>query len=293
VRTLPAALEEALSRDVLTLAMLYTITRTDGLVVRLAGHDRDLKVGSVVWSAAASLDQSSYEQAQGLGTTSTSLTGALSSDAFTDADLIAGRWIGARVSVAVTDWTAPTFAFELWSGRIAASTRKDQAFEIALEGIEAAFARTIGRRFTRQCDARLGDARCGIDLSSDSRFQANVTLAGVTGDRAISTAVPSGLLHARLKAGTIRFSSGPLAGLTFAIEDVRAETATLALTLAAPMPVMPSAGDTAIISIACDGALGTCRDVFANVINFRGCPHMPGDNASFAGPDTDLSSGAA
>jgi hypothetical protein len=75
VKTLPAALEQALSGDVLTLAMLYTITRSDGLVVRLAGHDRDLQVGALVWSAAAALDQGGLEQAQGLGTNSSSLTG--------------------------------------------------------------------------------------------------------------------------------------------------------------------------------------------------------------------------
>ncbi|MEL7320105.1 MAG: phage BR0599 family protein, partial [Pseudomonadota bacterium] len=34
----------------------------------------------------------------------------------------------------------------------------------------------------------------------------------------------------------------------------------------------------------CDQRYETCRDVFANVENFRGFPHLPGNDAILAGP---------
>ena len=37
-------------------------------------------------------------------------------------------------------------------------------------------------------------------------------------------------------------------------------------------------GDEVEITAGCDKQLATCRDKFANVVNFRGFPHMPGND---------------
>ena len=37
-----------------------------------------------------------------------------------------------------------------------------------------------------------------------------------------------------------------------------------------------AAGDTYTLAPGCDKSLETCRDVYANVVNFRGFPHVPG-----------------
>jgi uncharacterized phage protein (TIGR02218 family) len=42
--------------------------------------------------------------------------------------------------------------------------------------------------------------------------------------------------------------------------------------------VMPQTGDTLILLAGCDRAFSTCRDKFANTDNFRGFPHMPGND---------------
>jgi len=44
--------------------------------------------------------------------------------------------------------------------------REGAAFKATLAGPAAALERVAGRTFTRLCDARLGDARCGVDLSA-------------------------------------------------------------------------------------------------------------------------------
>jgi len=45
------------------------------------------------------------------------------------------------------------------------------------------------------------------------------------------------------------------------------------------MPYTVAMGDTYTVSAGCDKQLSTCRDRFANVINFRGEPHLPGNDA--------------
>jgi uncharacterized phage protein (TIGR02218 family) len=39
-----------------------------------------------------------------------------------------------------------------------------------------------------------------------------------------------------------------------------------------------AAGDTFTLTPGCDKSLATCRDRFANTVNFRGFPHMPGND---------------
>ncbi|MEE9451185.1 MAG: phage BR0599 family protein [Gammaproteobacteria bacterium] len=40
-------------------------------------------------------------------------------------------------------------------------------------------------------------------------------------------------------------------------------------------------GDAYSVYRGCNKTLGTCRDVFGNVVNFRGEPHLPGVDQIF------------
>jgi uncharacterized phage protein (TIGR02218 family) len=44
------------------------------------------------------------------------------------------------------------------------------------------------------------------------------------------------------------------------------------------MPEPIAAGDAFRVTAGCDKRLGTCLAKFANVPNFRGFPHMPGND---------------
>jgi uncharacterized phage protein (TIGR02218 family) len=44
------------------------------------------------------------------------------------------------------------------------------------------------------------------------------------------------------------------------------------------MPQPISAGDTFIVTPGCDKRFTTCQAKFANAVNFRGFPHMPGND---------------
>ncbi|MBY0422096.1 MAG: phage BR0599 family protein, partial [Parvularculaceae bacterium] len=50
-------------------------------------------------------------------------------------------------------------------------------------------------------------------------------------------------------------------------------------------PGRPAAvGDAFTLQPGCDKSFATCRDRFANAVNFRGFPLMPGDDAALAYP---------
>jgi uncharacterized phage protein (TIGR02218 family) len=43
-------------------------------------------------------------------------------------------------------------------------------------------------------------------------------------------------------------------------------------------------GDTFTITADCDKGFATCRDRFANAVNFGGFPHMPGNDFALSYP---------
>jgi len=51
---------------------------------------------------------------------------------------------------------------------------------------------------------------------------------------------------------------------------------TLALWQVPPQAMQP--GDTFTLTAGCDKRFETCRAKFANALNFRGFPHMPGND---------------
>jgi len=62
------------------------------------------------------------------------------------------------------------------------------------------------------------------------------------------------------------------------------DVATISLWQTPPNPV--SAEDNFVVTAGCDKRFETCRAKFANVLNFRGFPHLPGNDfvASYAVP---------
>jgi uncharacterized phage protein (TIGR02218 family) len=79
-------------------------------------------------------------------------------------------------------------------------------------------------------------------------------------------------------AGRLVFSGGANAGTAFEVKLHRAELSgvTLSLWQAAPEPIVP--GDAFTVTAGCDKLFATCRDRFANATNFRGFPHIPGND---------------
>ena len=53
---------------------------------------------------------------------------------------------------------------------------------------------------------------------------------------------------------------------------------TVTLDLWQAMPQAIAEGDTFTVTAGCDKRFATCRDKFANVVNFRGFPHIPGND---------------
>ena len=190
----------------------------------------------------------------------------MSSGAIIESDLRAGRWDGARLVLSAVDWSdADAEPIVLVRGSFGAVALKDGAFTVALRGPTSVFDAAVGLETSPACRASLGDRRCRVDL----RGRAHRAGASVDGT---SVTLGASFADGIFAYGSLHWIDGPRAGI---VERVLASAGT-GVTLAEPVVL---AGAHAVkIREGCDRQLGTCRDRFANVMNFQGEPHLPGND---------------
>ncbi len=83
--------------------------------------------------------------------------------------------------------------------------------------------------------------------------------------------------------GVLIMETGLNAGVARDVLSWTAATRTAGLFL--PLPYAVAVGDVFRLQPGCDKRLTTCRDKFANRLNFRGEPHVPGGNALIDTPE--------
>ena len=175
MRLIDETFQARLDSGCLTTCLCWTLVRADGLVIGLTDHDQPVIRDGVTHAPGAALDAGRFDLAGGLRPGRAAAAGALSAEAITDADLGAGLWNGARVHVHRTDWQEPNHFVLIWTGYLSEITHGDAGFEAELISLKADLERPLGRTYSRRCDAKLGDARCGLSgiggQTCDKRFE--------------------------------------------------------------------------------------------------------------------------
>lgn len=169
-------LSARLALETPTLCLCWRLTRRDSLVIGVSDHDQALEIAGVSYSPGAAVEAGKFTQSVDLKPGRGAAGGVLSSEAITEEDLSAGLWDGARVDVFRVDWTAPELGgVSVWSGYLSElSHGAHGGFEAELVSLKADLERPVGRVLQRQCDAVLGDERCGVAAlgrTCDKRFE--------------------------------------------------------------------------------------------------------------------------
>ena len=279
MREIAEAFAARLAAEATTLCACWLFERRDGAVFGATDHDRVVVFDGVDCAPSARLAATTLESSSGLAPGRAAAQGALSLPFLNAADVDAGLWDGARVDVWRVDWRAPEYRVHVWAGRLSEVTRQGEAFSAELVSLKADLERTIGRVYARTCDAEVGDARCGVDLSA-AEFRAEGVVSGVLGERRFLASGLDGFESGWFANGVVTWTGGANAGRTVRvtrhagdeIEIVRAPGFAIAT------------DDAFVVTAGCEKSFASCRAKFGNGINFRGFPHMPGPEAVLAGP---------
>jgi uncharacterized phage protein (TIGR02218 family) len=277
MRSIPVALKSKLDSGVTTLARCHVLRRRDDVVMGFTDHDRDLVVDGVVCRAGSGLSASEATTRLGLQVDGAELFGALADDSLTDDDLAAGRWDAARVDIWLVDWSEPALNLLLASGTVGEVRREGFAFVAEMRSIADRLAQDSGRLYTATCSADLGDARCGVDLDAPAHKGSGSVIA-LAGTSSLAVAGLDGFDDGIFTAGRLVFTSGSNAGLAVEVKAHRVDGGAVTLLLWQAMPQPIATGDAFAVTAGCDKRFATCRDRFANTVNFRGFPHIPGND---------------
>ncbi|MCJ2184716.1 DUF2163 domain-containing protein [Novosphingobium sp. 1949] len=258
------------SQDLETVALFWRVLRRDGVTLGFTTHDGDLWFEGILHAASPGMVPSSIRKSAGFETDSAEVEGAITHDSISSADLAAGLFDGAGVQIGLVDWeTLETRT--LYTGTIGTIAQDDGGFHAELVSRKAELALDTVPRTSPTCRASFAGPGCNLN---PRRFESEVILAALDEDSnaATFTGAPDGDL---LIGGFVRWLDGPQAGIAM---SVLADDGAGGLVLDTPLDAATPLGTRALVREGCDHTIQTCAERFANALNFRGEPYLPGND---------------
>jgi uncharacterized phage protein (TIGR02218 family) len=261
-----------LAGELTTIAELVKITRTDGRVIAMTSHDRDLTLDDVTYRAEDAFSSTGkMAQATVLKTKDFDIAGVLSSSQIDESDIRAGLYDHARIDFALCNWADLSQGMlhlrRGWLGEVAVS---GGLYIAALRGFQDLLTRKVGETYTPECRYEFCDGRCGLNAAS---YTVTGQVSSVT-DRQIFYDSARSEEEGWFNDGQLTWLSGANEGAM--VEVQRWESEPQRLTLWLPMSAAIQVGDTYSLLAGCDKRFATCRTRFGNDVNYGGFPHLPG-----------------
>ena len=277
------ALEAHLAGGCTTLCRCWAVTRTDGVVFGFTDHDEDLSFGGLVFRANSGVTASAFDQATGLSVDNSEVVGVLQDAGVAEGDVLAGRFDNARVEVWRVNWADPEARALVFRGSIGEIEQVGGAFRAELRGLSEALNTPLGAVFHGSCSAVLGDARCGFDTGAPGyAFEGSVET--VFDPRRFRVIANEDLPEKWFERGRLEVLTGSASGLAGVVKVDRLAPGGRDIELWHEVRAALAPGDRVRIEAGCDKRPETCRAKFGNFLNFRGFPHIPGEDWQVAYP---------
>jgi uncharacterized phage protein (TIGR02218 family) len=254
--------------ELTSVALCWRIERADGAGIALTSHDEAILSEGAVHQPQPGMSPAAITRKLGIEAQSAEVAGAVSSEALTDEDLSLGRWDGARASLTAVDWQdASAEPIQLLTGEIGSVSMDGQSFSADLQGAAVRLEKPVCPATSAECRAELGDKRCRVDLAGRTAIAHVVSSSD--GQLMLDQAVDD-----RFVLGRLRYMGGVNCGLSTVILSAEGAAVTVR-----DLPRAAVEGGCRIeLREGCDKRFATCVGRFANAANFRGEPHLPGND---------------
>jgi uncharacterized phage protein (TIGR02218 family) len=280
MKTTNSTLREHIKQSATELATFWRITRNDGQFFGYTSHDQPITIGAVVYAPQAGFTPSAIETKEGLSVDNLELDAIVLSVEFSEAELMAGRWDYAKVEIFQANWRSPNSGqLRLRKGTLGEVSFMAQgprttltgAYKAELRGLLQPLSQVVGEVVSQMCRASLGDRRCKVAVG------AYTFAAAVSAVNAANTSISAPALTQSANYfgyGIALFTSGANGGYQMEVQTYTPGN----ITFFQPLPYPIAVGDTFNVVAGCDRHFGTCHARFNNAANFRGEPHLPGQD---------------
>lgn len=264
---------------------LWTIRLLDGTVLRYSGADVAITINGDTYGLGPKFKRSRTTQRMGVSVDNMTVD-VVATDAITFNGqpflraLAQGAFKGARISVAwcfLNPRNEPQGLVGGFSGRfgdVPKATRHAATFTVrSLASLLDVMV--PGDVYQPGCKNRLFDGRCGL---AEATYTVTGTTASATPDRRTITSTSAAVIakpSTWADLGTLRFTSGPNAGISRPVRLHTVSAGTATVTAIYPFPFAPVAGNTFELVAGCDKTETMCDTKFANRARFRGEKFVP------------------
>lgn len=263
----------------------WLVRRRDGTGYGFTDHDLPLGFEGVNFLPDSGLTAKAIASTTGLSVNNTEALGMLNAAAVTEADIDAGRFDGAEVTMWLVRWDATSAREIQFYGTIGEITREAGVYRAELRGLTEMLNQEQGRAYLRSCSAVLGDGGCGVN-TSDAAFHVIADVVEVDDRQVFRMTLPATYSDRWFESGSLSVTTGEAAGLIASIKADEIVGELRQITLWQPLRAQIAVGDTLRLVAGCDKRGETCRVKFANMINFQGFPDIPGDDWMMSVPRT-------
>jgi uncharacterized phage protein (TIGR02218 family) len=286
MKTLSPALQSHLAGGVTTLALCWRLETAAGDVLGFTDHDRDLTFAGTSYRSQPGFTASERQAMTGLGSANLEVAGVVDDERLSEERLRAGDFDGAAIEIWQANWQDVSQRVLLRKGRLGEVKRGELGFTAELRGLAQLLNEPKGRIFQYGCDAIVGDARCGVNLNAP-QYRGVATVISAEGNRRLIVAGLATFADGWFADGVAHWTAGANAGRRQPVKSHRLEGTSVVIELWQEAGSLIAAGDTFAVTAGCDRQFSTCRSKFANGLNFRGFPHMPGNDFVTSYPNRD------
>jgi len=274
MRPIDPNLQAHLNSGTTTLCYCWRLTLASGEAMGFTDHDRPLNFDGTQFEAQAGFTATEIDSSLGLGVDNLEADGALSSAQLSSQRLQAGDFDNATIEIWTVNWQDTSQRLLERKGNLGEVTYGQGAFKAEVRGLAHLLNQTRGRIFQYGCDAQFGDARCGVTLAS---FTANATVSMVSGSTLLVAGL-DGFGDDWFTRGRLNFTPAANQGRVLDIKRHHALAGGAEIELWAQPKFAIAMGESITVVAGCNKQLSTCVAKFANATNFRGFPHMPGND---------------
>ncbi len=277
MKTLPTGMQAHLDTGATTLCWCWRLTRRDSTKIGFTDHDRDLIFDGTTFEAAAGFSASEIKDSVGLNVDNLEVTSAVTSDRLSEADLASGLYDDAAVEIYRVNWQSPDQRVLMRSGSLGEVKRAGPVFSAEIRGLAHYLQQPKGRIYQYTCDADLGDGRCKINLAL-AAYRSTGAVLSVLSPRRFTASGLATFANGFFSRGLLTFTSGAANGSSIEVKMHTRAGGIVTVDLW-EVPKGPlAAAQTFTVTAGCNKSIGTCRAKFSNAENFRGFPHMPGND---------------
>lgn len=264
------------------LAHCLRVVALDGSELLFTDHDRKVTVEGKTYLPIVLGSLSADRREGGLRAGDQDVRGVIDGTSITLPQLRQQKYRGATVHLLVVDWCKPAIVYSRHKRIIARIVYDGSNFVGSMQSVTQKLRRQTGGRFgghfSETCQYELGGSFCRADISAttistavvDTVPDAYMTVRFTTA----SFAPPSaGQVDDYYRDGSIVWSTGnnvgqvsPIVGFTYSTRECR---------LLIPTLQAIQVGDQATVKPGCNGLFDTCKDKFANAVNFGGSDLEP------------------